>query len=86
MISRLLSYLAHFLPAPNAGNRFEQMRAALGALFGLVLTAIVSYGLLGKTAPAYVALPALPVTKANLADAWSQVYHKPVTDKIKKSM
>ena len=42
--------------------------------------------LLGKTAPAYVALPALPVTKANLAEAWSQVYHKPVTDKIKKSM
>jgi ribose transport system substrate-binding protein len=47
---------------------------------------LAGYGLLGKKAPAYVALPALPVTKANLADAWEQVYHKPVTDKIKKSM
>ncbi len=43
---------------------------------------LAGYGLLGKEAPAYVALPALPVTKANLADAWQQVYHKPVTDKI----
>ncbi len=47
---------------------------------------LAGYGLLGKTAPAYVALPALPVTKANLADAWQQVYHKPVTDKITQSM
>lgn len=37
---------------------------------------LAAYGLLGKTAPAYVALPALPVTKANLADAWQQVYHQ----------
>ena len=27
---------------------------------------LAGYGLLGKKAPAYVALPALPVTKANL--------------------
>ena len=31
---------------------------------------LAGYGLLGKQAPAYVALPALPVTKANLLDAW----------------
>ena len=53
---------------------------------GVTEAMLAGYGLLGKSAPAYVALPALPVTKANLADAWSQVYHKPVTDKIKKSM
>jgi ribose transport system substrate-binding protein len=47
---------------------------------------LAGYGLLGKTAPAYVALPALPVSKENLADAWNQVYHKEVTDKIKQSM
>lgn len=47
---------------------------------------LAGYGLLGKTAPAYVALPALPVTKDNLAAAWMQVYHKPVTDKVKQSM
>lgn len=53
---------------------------------GVTEALLAGYGLLGKPAPAYVALPALPVTKANLADAWSQVYHTPVTDKIKKSM
>ena len=53
---------------------------------GVTEALLAGYGLLGKQAPAYVALPALPVTKANLADAWQQVYHKPVTDKIKKSM
>jgi ribose transport system substrate-binding protein len=47
---------------------------------------LAGYGLLGKKAPPYVALPALPVSKDNLAEAWSQVYHKPVTDKIKRSM
>ena len=36
---------------------------------------LAGYGLLGKTAPAYVALPALPVTKANVLDAWNTVYH-----------
>ncbi|MBB4000288.1 substrate-binding domain-containing protein [Aureimonas pseudogalii] len=53
---------------------------------GVTEAMLAGYGLLNKPAPAYVALPALPVTKANLAEAWSQVYHKPVTDKIKQSM
>ncbi len=53
---------------------------------GVTEAMLAGYGLLGKQAPAYVALPALPVTKVNLADAWNQVYHKPVTDKIKDSM
>lgn len=53
---------------------------------GVTEAMLAGYGLLGKEAPAYVALPALPVTKANLAEAWEQVYHKPVTDKIKQSM
>jgi ribose transport system substrate-binding protein len=53
---------------------------------GVTEAMLAGYGLLGKKAPAYVALPALPVTKANLAEAWEQVYHTPVTDKIKQSM
>lgn len=53
---------------------------------GVTEAMLAGYGLLNKPAPAYVALPALPVTKANLAEAWDQVYHKPVTDKIKQSM
>jgi ribose transport system substrate-binding protein len=47
---------------------------------------LAGYGLLGKPAPAYVASPALPVTKANLLKAWEIVYHAPATAKIKKSM
>ena len=42
MIARIATFLTTFLPMANAGDRFEQMRAALGALFGLVLTAVVS--------------------------------------------
>lgn len=38
---------------------------------------LAAYGLLGKSAPAYVALPALPVTRDNLLQAWDSVYHKP---------
>ncbi|WP_370882036.1 substrate-binding domain-containing protein [Labrys wisconsinensis] len=53
---------------------------------GVTEAKLAGYGLLGKAAPAYVALPALPVSKDNLADAWQAVYHKPVTDKIKRSM
>ena len=37
---------------------------------GVTEAMLAGYGLLGKKAPAYVALPALPVTKANLLDAW----------------
>jgi len=47
---------------------------------------LAGYGLLGKTAPAYVASPALPVTKSNLLESWQTVYHVPATAKITKSM
>jgi len=33
---------------------------------------LAGYALLGKAAPAYVVLPALPVSKANLVEAWPQ--------------
>lgn len=36
---------------------------------------LAAYGLLGKTAPPYVALNALPVTKDNVLQAWKDVYH-----------
>jgi ribose transport system substrate-binding protein len=35
---------------------------------------LAGYGLLGKQAPAYVALNALPVTKDNIKEAWKIVY------------
>jgi ribose transport system substrate-binding protein len=38
---------------------------------------LAAYGLLGKPAPAYVALPVLPVSKLSVLDAWESVYHHP---------
>ncbi len=47
---------------------------------------LAGYGLLGKQAPAYVALPALPVTRDNLLEAWKEVYHAEAPDSVKQSM
>jgi ribose transport system substrate-binding protein len=44
---------------------------------GLYEAELAAYGLLGKDAPAYVALPALPVSRISLLDAWESVYHNP---------
>ena len=41
---------------------------------GVTEALLAGYGLLGKAAPAFVALPALPVDKDNLRDAWQIVY------------
>jgi len=38
---------------------------------------LAAYGLLGKEPPAYVTLPALPVSKVSVLEAWESVYHKP---------
>lgn len=53
---------------------------------GVTEALLAGYGLLGKEAPAFVALPALPVTRDNLLDAWQAVYHTPPTDKVTRSM
>ena len=53
---------------------------------GVTEALLAGYGLLGKTAPPYVALPALPVTRQNLLEAWQTVYHVPATEKIKSSL
>jgi ribose transport system substrate-binding protein len=42
---------------------------------GVTEVNLAGYGLLGKTAPAYVALSALPVNHDNVLDAWQTVYH-----------
>src|SRR3954454_10398364 len=36
---------------------------------------LAAYGLLQKPAPAYVSLPALPVSRLSVLDAWESVYH-----------
>jgi ribose transport system substrate-binding protein len=46
---------------------------------------LAAYGLLGKTAPVYVALPALPTTHANVLLAWKQVYHAAAPSEVQKA-
>jgi ribose transport system substrate-binding protein len=53
---------------------------------GVTEARLAAYGLLGKAAPAYVALSALPVTKDNLLDAWKAVYHQDAPSEVKDSM
>lgn len=38
---------------------------------------LAGFALLGKAAPPYVALPALPVTQSNVLAAWAEVYRQP---------
>lgn len=53
---------------------------------GVVEAKLAGYALLGKQAPDFVALPALPVTRDNLLDAWKTVYSTEATDNIKTSL
>jgi ribose transport system substrate-binding protein len=53
---------------------------------GVTEALLAGYGLLGKPAPAYVALPALPVIRENLLDAWKTVYHTEAPASIKNIM
>jgi len=43
---------------------------------GVAEAILAGYGLLGKSAPAYVVLSTLPVTKDNVLEAWQTVYHR----------
>ena len=42
---------------------------------GITEAKLAAYALLGKPAPPYVALDALPVTRDNVLQAWREVYH-----------
>jgi len=53
---------------------------------GVVEAKLAAYALLGKPAPAFVVLPALPVSRDNLLEAWQQIYHSPATNNIKQSL
>lgn len=48
MNQSILQWLARFLPTQSFVDRYERMRACAGALFGIVLTGICSYLILGK--------------------------------------
>ncbi len=53
---------------------------------GVTEALLAGYALLGKEAPAYVALPALAVEQANLLEAWQTVYRAEAPDNVKNSM
>jgi ribose transport system substrate-binding protein len=53
---------------------------------GVVEAKLAGYALLDKQAPAFVALPALPVTRETLLDGWKAVYSTEATDNIKSSL
>ena len=53
---------------------------------GVTEALLAGYGLLDKEAPAFVALPALPVTKDTLLDGWQTVYAAPATETVVNSM
>ena len=53
---------------------------------GVTEAKLAGYGLLDKEAPPYVALPALPVEKDNILDAWSSVYYQDAPESIVKSL
>ena len=40
------------------------------------------YAILGKAAPPFVALPALPVSQNNVLAAWDEVYRRPPPDTL----
>jgi ribose transport system substrate-binding protein len=52
---------------------------------GVTEAKLAAYGLLGKKAPPYVALPALGVDHANVLQAWRTVYHAPPPKQLVKA-
>lgn len=53
---------------------------------GVVEARLAAYGLIGKQAPPFVALPALPVDRAGLVDAWRTVYQTDAPPDLVKAM
>jgi ribose transport system substrate-binding protein len=53
---------------------------------GVVEARLAAYGLLGKQAPPFVALPSLPVARAGLLDSWQTVYKTPAPPDLATAM
>ena len=53
---------------------------------GVAEATLAAYALLGKEAPAYVAVPAKRVEKSNLLEAYESVYHTEAPDAIKNAL
>ncbi|HZV67322.1 MAG TPA: HPP family protein, partial [Telluria sp.] len=57
MANKAKEWLAGLRPQANTAGRTEQLRAACGALLGLMVTALVGYATLGGTAAAFLIAP-----------------------------
>lgn len=74
-----LKWLVSIFPTPGSIDRFEKMRACTGALFGIVLTGLCSYLLLGNTPGAVLLIAPMgasavllfAVPASPLAQPWS---------------
>ncbi|WP_134698691.1 substrate-binding domain-containing protein [Ammoniphilus sp. YIM 78166] len=53
---------------------------------GVAEAILAAYGLLGKEAPAYVAVPALRVTPDNVLEAWKSVYNQEAPEIIRNAI
>jgi ribose transport system substrate-binding protein len=53
---------------------------------GLTEAKLAAYSLIGKQAPPYVALDALPVTHDNVLEAWREVYHSDPPAQVTESL
>lgn len=75
----IAEFLKRLLPAPGRIDRFEKMRASTGALFGLVLTGLVTHALLPDTLSAAMLIAPMgassvllfAVPSSPLAQPWS---------------
>ena len=89
-IAEVYGHSSDVVMVQGAGIRKDEahavriLQAASNA--GVVEAKLAGYGLLGKEAPAFVALPALPVTRDTLLDGWKAVYSTDATDNVKKSL
>jgi ribose transport system substrate-binding protein len=53
---------------------------------GKSLAAVIGYGILGKTAPAYVQVPAIPIGKDNILQAYAESYHTAPPPEVTKAL
>jgi ribose transport system substrate-binding protein len=64
------------------GGSIKGLGAQLPYDQGIAEAILAGYALLGKETPAYVAVPALSVTKENVLDSWKMVYHQDAPEVI----
>lgn len=65
-----------------AGGMIKGVAAQRPYEAGVTEATLAGYALLGKAAPAFVALPTLPVTRGTVIAAWDEVYRRPVPDRL----